>query len=283
MTSLKKLIAVVAASLPLAASAQQAAAPAPLYQWYGSLNVNGQYTEFPKPTKSATAVSVSGRTGVSVDSSNIGIRGTVDTGQAGLGVVYQCETSAQIDGDAAAFVVCNRNSRLGISSAYGTLFYGNWDSPYKAAWYGTKADDAFGNTDIYDAAGIMGSPGFKTTSSAGSSAANAPNASATFNVRTANSITYHSPKFSGVSAKLQYGTNEHASNDGRFSGALYSAVLNYDAGPISVLASWERHDDWAGMNVVGLGSAALTTTAPGAKNTVDQGIKVAAGPAVANV
>jgi predicted porin len=272
MTSLKTSIAALALSLPLAAFAQQAAAPAPLYQIYGTLNVNGQYTEFPKPTRAAAAVSVAGRTGVSVDSSNVGIKGAVDTGQFGLGVVYQCETSAQVDGDAAAFVVCNRNSRLGLSTAFGTLFYGNWDSPYKAAWYGTKADDAFGNTDIYDAAGLMGSPGFKTTSSAGSSAANAPNASATFNVRTANSVSFHSAKFFGAQLKAQYGTNERASNNGSFSGALYSAAVNYDMGPLSLLAAYERHDDWDALNVVGAAAGATN-----AKNTVDTGVKVGAG------
>jgi hypothetical protein len=310
MTSLKKLIAVLAVTLPLAATAQQAAPPAaPLYQWYGTLNVNGQYYEASKPTPSATAANVTGRIGVSVDSSNIGIKGTADTGQFGLGLVYQCETSAPIDGVGANVTqtqtgatagavatalqfVCNRNSRLGITHAYGTLFYGNWDSPYKAAWYGTKADDAFGNTDIYDAAGIMGSPGGKTTSTAGVTApatpvgpqpaavapAVAPPApsAATFNVRAANTIAYHSPKIQGVQVKLQVTPNENASVNGKYTGNLYSAAINYDRGPISVLAAYERHDDWNGLGVVG------ATGFDATKNTVDQGVKAGAGYELAN-
>src|SRR5512138_906826 len=119
MTSLKKLIAVLAVTLPLAAKAQAPAAPpAPLYQWYGTFNVNAQYFEASKPE--APGANATGRFGVSVDSTNIGIRGTADTGQFGLGVVYQCETSAQVDGQANASI-CNRNSRLGLSSAWGTL------------------------------------------------------------------------------------------------------------------------------------------------------------------
>jgi predicted porin len=287
MTSLKKLIAVLAVSLPLAASAQQAAAPAaPLYQIYGTLNVNGQYVEISRPAY-GKGTNIAGRTAVSTDSSNIGIRGTADTGQAGLSVVYQCETSAAVDGDGVSGI-CNRNSRLGLSHAYGTLFYGNWDSPYKAVWYGTKADDAFGNTDIYDAAGLMGSPGFKTKSSAGLSATGpavppatgtAATGSATFNVRTANSVTYFSPKVEGVQLKAQYGTNERASNNGALTGALYSAALNYDRGPLSVLAAYERHDDWSGLNVVGAipSTGAAGTNIVGAKSTVDQGVRVGAG------
>jgi hypothetical protein len=285
MTSLKKLIAVLAVSLPLAATAQQAAPPAaPLYQIYGTLNVNGQYVEISRPHY-GKGTNIAGRTAVSTDSSNIGIRGTADTGQFGLSMVYQCETSAAVDGDGVSGI-CNRNSRLGLSHAYGTLFYGNWDSPYKAVWYGTKADDAFGNTDIYDAAGILGSPGFKTKSSAGNSATGpagvgtpATAATATFNVRTANSVTYFSPKVQGAQVKLQYGTNERANNSGSLSGALYSAAINYDRGPLSVLAAYERHDDWGGLNVAGVPTAVTGPFGPaaGTKSTVDQGVRAGAG------
>mgnify|MGYP001499091698 CR=1 FL=1 len=139
MTSMKKLIAVLAVSLPLAATAQQAAPPAaaaaPLYQIYGTLNLNLQYVEITQPfsTSVATGTNATGRFAVSTDSSNIGIRGTADTGQFGLSVVYQCESSAALDGDAAAGI-CGRNSRLGLSHEYGTLFYGNWDTPFKSVW-----------------------------------------------------------------------------------------------------------------------------------------------------
>jgi predicted porin len=284
MTSLKKLTAVLAVSLPLAALAQQAApaaAPAPLYQWYGTLNVNFQYVEINSPVKvgAATPVSVSGRFGPSTDSSNIGIRGTADTGQFGLGVVYQCETSANLDGVGIAGI-CGRNSRIGLSHQYGTLFYGNWDTPYKAIWYGTKADDAFGNTDIYDAAGLMGSPGFKTKSSAGNSATGpavagppAVAATATFNVRAANSVVYHSPKFFGAQVKAAYSSNEFANNSGSLTGQLWSAGINYDRGPFSILAAYERHEDWAGLNVVGQ----IPAAAVGSKSTIDQGVRVGAG------
>lgn len=285
MTSLKKLIAGVAVSLPLAASAQQAAAPAPLYQIYGTLNVNAQYVEISNPFKAApgtTPTNIAGRFGVSTDSSNVGIKGVADLGQFGLGVVYQCESSAAIDGDGVAGI-CGRNSRLGLTTAFGTIFYGNWDTPYKAAWYGTKADDAFGNTDVYDAAGLMSSPGFKTKSSAGLTAtgpaaaptppATAATSSATFAVRAANSIAYHSPVFQGAQVKAQWSTNERASNNGKLTGQLWSIGANYDRGPLSVLAAYERHEDWAGVNVIGAQAAADV----GTKGTRDSGLKFGLG------
>ncbi len=121
MTSLKKLIAVLAVSLPFAAFAQAPAAapaaappaaPAPLFSIYGTLNLNFQFEEAPAAT--VPGQSVNGRFGVSADSSNIGIRGALDTGRFGLGVVYQCETGAQLEGTGNA-ALCNRNSQLGIS------------------------------------------------------------------------------------------------------------------------------------------------------------------------
>lgn len=277
MTSLKKLIAVLAVSLPFLAKAQApaaAAAPAPLFQWYGTLNVNAQWTEASDPTAVGTAVNVSGRVGVSTDSTNIGIRGTADLGKFGLGAIYQCETSANIDGVGVSGI-CNRNSRLGLTSpVYGTLFYGNWDSPYKAVWYGTKGDDPFGNTDVYDAAGIMGSPGFKTRSTASGSAAafTASQTPTTFNVRAANSIAYHSPKIFGLTVKAQHSTNEFASNSGDISPNLWSVSGNYERGPLSVFAAYERHDDYFGLNVIA-GNAA----APLTKTNVDTGVRVGAG------
>jgi predicted porin len=278
MTSLKKCIAAVAASLPLVASAQQAAAPAPLYQIYGSLNLNMQYIEVSKPTNpnplvtpAAPGRNMTGRFALSTDSSNVGIRGTADTGQFGLGVVYQCETSANLDGEGPSGI-CNRNSRIGVSGGFGTLFYGNWDSPYKALLYGTKADDPFGNTDVYDAAAIIGSPGFYTRSSGGrSTGGTTANTLASFNQRAGNSVAYHSPKFMGAQLKAQYSANEFQNRAGSIAPALYSVGLNYDLGAISAAVAYERHDDYSGVDLA-TGALAAPT-----RSTTDQGIKAGAG------
>jgi predicted porin len=270
MTSLRNSIAALAVSLPLVATAQQPAAAeppkAPLAQIYGTLNLNLQYTEAGDATAGSDA-DVPGRFALSVDSTNIGVRGTFDTGQ-GLNVVYQCETSANLDVGGAG--LCNRNSRVGLSGFWGTLFYGNWDTPYKAAHYGTKADDPFGNTDVFGYNALLSSPGFATRTSAMQNAAPAPGTgNASFDIRAANSVAYWTPKFSGLSAKVQWGVNEFRSADGKVDPTLLSAAVNYDVGGLSAYATAEYHEDNFGL-------AAITTNA-GNSASKDMAWRVGAG------
>jgi predicted porin len=300
MTSLKKLIAVLAISLPLAAMAQQAAAPAadkpPLAQIYGTLNLNLQNigtTGSPLATVGGhpdSETNVQGRWAVSADSSNIGVKGTAAV-QYDLSVVYQCEFSAKIDGTGTNGP-CDRNSRLGLTHAmYGTLFYGNWDTPFKAMYYGTKADDPFGSTDVYGANNLMGSPGFRNRSGDVTG----------FDIRRTNSVAYWTPKIMGFSAKAQVGVNENA--DARFHGGppqtgalaaqqakgldpwLWSFTANYDQGPLSVAASYEEHRDFQALQQIAYtannpgGAAAGTALPAGATNwgTRDWAWRLAAG------
>lgn len=271
MMSLKKLIAVLAVSGPLMASAQQAAAPAPLYLIFGTLNLNLQYTEASGAT--TPGANVSPRVALSIDSSNIGVRGTLDLGQ-GLGVVYQCETQASIDGEDNR-PICNRNSRLGLSSGWGTIFYGNWDTPYKTLAYGTKADEPFANTDVFGYQGIFGSPGYGVRSTAFNGTAIVPTAAtgnnnAGFDQRAANSVAYFSPKFSGVSGKVQYSVPEFRSADGAVDSQLLAASVNFDAGGLSVGVAAEYHEDLFGIRATN----GLNTSRAAAK---DLGLKLAAG------
>jgi len=267
MLALKKsFAAAIALALPFAAMAQAPAEakPAeakPLVTIYGTLNVNFQYSEAVGAT--AAASDVKGRYGVSVDSSNIGVRGAYDVNEY-VGAVYQCETSAVVDGITPSGI-CNRNSRLGISGVWGTLFFGNWDTPFKAAAYGTKADDPFLNTDVFGFNGLMSSPGFNYRSGAYSTASNT--ATTGFDIRAQNSVAYHSPKFNGLSAKLQYSADEFKNARGNQDPALYGAVVNWDYGPISVLAAAEYHQD--GWGLFGMNGAAGTfgSTAPNTQGT----------------
>jgi predicted porin len=265
MKAITRLLAVLTVAVPGLAFAQ-AAAPAPVVQLYGTLNLNLQYAEASGAT-AGTASNVNPRFAVSTDSSNVGVRGSVDV-LHGLKAVYQCETTANADGEGVSGI-CNRNSRLGVQGTFGTLFFGNWDTPYKAAFYGTKADDPFGNTDVYDAAAIIGSPGFGVRSAAFNNAAAAPNAN--FALRAANSVAYHSPKIANLASfKLQWSTNEFRQAQGQVAPQLFSGVLNFDMGGLSVAAAAEYHEDAFGIRV---GSAANTQNVA----TTDIGLKAAAG------
>jgi len=267
--ALKKLCAVgLALALPAAAMAQAAAAPAPaappapMAQVYGTLNVNLQYTGAEGATTATT--NVKPRFGLGLDSSNVGVRGSVEVA-GGLKVVYQCETAAQIDGEGVVGI-CNRNSRVGLSGDWGTLFYGNWDTPYKAGTYGTSADDPFGNTDVYGHANIMGSPGYGVRSSAtGLGVANAA-----FDQRAGNSVAYWSPKFSGLSLKVQGSLDESANAAGSTRPYLVAGALNFDLGGLSLVGQLDYRSDYFGIRTVSGANA-------GAQASKDAAFRLAAG------
>lgn len=263
-----KLIAVLAA-VPLGAAAQTttgappAAPKPPPVQLYGTINVNLQYTEASGATAPG-ATNVKPRAAVSIDSSNIGVKGAVQVSDA-LGVVLQCETQATLDGDDLR-ALCNRNSRIGVTGDWGTVFYGNWDTPYKALAYGTKADDPFGNTDVFGFQGIFGSPGYGTRSavfqsgtggiSVGGTSSSPTLTGAGFDQRAGNSVAYHSPKFTGLSAKVQYSVDEYRSTgDGRVDPQIISGGVNYDAGGLSVAGGVEYHEDMFGIRTINSANA----------------------------
>jgi predicted porin len=252
MTDPKKLLALtLALSAPLAASAQAEAKPADPWaspvSIYANLNGNLQSTRAQGATNPAQ--DVKSRWAVSIDSSALGFRGGLKVDEW-IGAVYQCETSASVDGISTA-ALCNRNSMVGVAGQWGRLFYGNWDTPFKAVAYGTKADDPFLNTDVYGFNGIMGSPGFNYRSSGWSTASNT--ATTGFDVRANNSVAYHSPRWEGVSVKLQYGANELRNASGTQNPELLGAAINFDYGPLSLLAAYERHND--GFALVGINGA----------------------------
>ncbi len=275
MKAPKKLLALtLALSTPLAASAQAEAKPAepapapaakPADPWtslvtiYGNLNGNLQSTK--AGGASNPAQDVESRWAVSFDSSALGFRGGLKANDW-IGAVYQCETSASADGVSTA-ALCNRNSAVGAAGLWGRLFYGNWDTPFKAVAYGTKADDPFLNTDVYGYNGIMGSPGFNYRSGAFSTASNTSIIG--FDVRAQNSVAYWSPKWEGLGVKLQYSANEFKNASGTQNPDLFGAAVNWDYGPVSVMAAYERHND--GFALVGINGAAGAAFGSTAANT----------------
>ena len=260
-------VAVALAALPFLALAQAPAEPPkpPLYSIYGTLDANLHYTTATGAT--TPTEDVAGRTSVSFDSSNIGIRGTLMVDDY-IGATYQCETAASGDGIAGA-VLCNRNSRIGLTGNWGTLWYGNWDTPFKAAAYGTKADDPFNKTDVYGFQSIMGSPGFNYRSGTWAST-NDPRITG-FDIRAQNSVGYWSPKFYGVSLKLQYSVNEFMTPNATRDPWLAGAVLNWDYGPFSILAAYETHHD--GYALVAINGAPNTS----AQHSTDWAWRAGAG------
>jgi Gram-negative porin len=140
---------------------------------YGSFNVALERVRAEDATASTAALnSMVGAPGltpaefewrnrVTSTNSNIGFRGTEDLGN-GLKAIFQCESFANIDNGSpgpAGTILCNRNSNVGLSGGWGTVFYGIWDTPYKIT---TIKLDTFtvydGNHEV-----LMGSPGFNVS------------------------------------------------------------------------------------------------------------------------
>lgn len=248
---------------PASVYAQQQPPSGSSVQIYGTLNLNFQNSERGGATAvgttglatlsaAATGVNVTSRNGVSTDSSNIGFKGTENLG-GGLKAVFQIETSANIDGQNLA-AIGNRNSKVGLSGAFGEIFFGNWDTPFKAVTYGTKVGDPFRSTDVFGYQSIMSSPGFKQRSGAYLSGTN----NASYDNRANNTVAYWSHVYNGFSGKLAYSANEGktATRDPN----LWSLALNYDNGPLSVVYAYERHKDAFGLTVMQAASTGTTSS-----------------------
>lgn len=223
-------------------------------QIYGTLNLNVQNTDRGGATgagtaglatlaAAATGVNVTSRNAMSTDSSNIGFRGTEDLG-GGLKATFQIESTVGLDGQNATSLLASRNSKVGLAGTFGEVFFGNWDTPFKAVTYGTKVNDPFNSTDSTAYQSIMSSPGFKQRSGGYVSGTN----SASFDARAANSVAYWSPKLDGLGAKLAYSANE--GKTATLDPNLWSLALNYDNGPLSALYAYERRDDAFGLTVM---------------------------------
>lgn len=234
-----------------------ATARASTVQIYGTLNLNFQNAS----RKGATAAGTTGlatlaaapngidavqRNGVSTDSSNIGFRGIEDLG-GGLKATFQIESNAQIDGENAGSLIGSRNSKVGVAGNFGEIFFGNWDTPFKAGTYGTLIQDPFRSTDVFGWQSIMSSPGFNQRS--GSYRSGTPTAS--FDQRANNSVNYWTHKYAGFSGKVAYSANEgKTSGSNAINPYLWSATINYDNGPLSLLYSYDQRRDAFGLTVM---------------------------------
>lgn len=167
-----------------------------------------------------------------------GVRGSEALG-ATLRVVYQVEGTLSPDTGAGA--VAARDTRIGLAGRWGTLFAGNWTTPYNGATSGL--DPFYPTTAGYMS--IMGN----------GSAASADNASDTssFDRRQRNSLHYWSPAWKGLTLRLAHGLNEERPANGARP-SLSSGALVFEHGPLYATLAHERHDDYRGPGLHDRGS-----------------------------
>lgn len=205
---------------------------------------------------------------------NIGFRGGVEL-LPNLSAVWQIESAVPVDGNAAAANTwASRNSNLGVTGSWGTLFYGNWDTPY--SWITKSTINPIRSGNITDYTHLISNPGFGVSSvTTQSTRAGAP-PDAAWERRQGNSVQYWTPNISGVSGRLMYSTNEGATPTTAMAPGISPTVVGagiaVDIGPIKLRDAAEVRWDYFGMSQLG-GSPGATNTN---KSSTDWGNKFVA-------
>ncbi len=209
------------------------------------------------PASAYTGVNLPSRNRITSGTSNLGFRGSFAV-SGDVKVVFQIESAVSPDGDAPN-TLAGRNSRLGLEGPWGTVFYGNWDTPYKSP---LLAVGPLRGLSPFDNA-LTTSPGFNVPGTTTQSGRINGKADAAFNRRQGNSVQYWSPDLSGFSFRLAYSVNEGRTTATAaapsVSPEILSGLVTYRSGPLCVSLGYERHDDYFGLSQLG-GAAGATFT-----------------------
>lgn len=193
--------------------------------------------------------------------SHIGFRGDLPVAGEHLKLIWQVESPAPIDGEGPA-TWASRNTHVGFSGLWGTLIYGNWDTPMKVVT-STSVNPIKGGY-IADMVPIIGSPGASTA------AINTdpwllaaweliPNRAGFFR-HEVNTVQYWTPDIFGFSARVMFAANEHrlastANGEPPVNPYLVSGYVGYDNSFLRLRYSAEMHRDYFGTGNLGGGLA----------------------------
>src|SRR4051812_17807624 len=209
------------------------------------------------PAASYTGLNDSARQRITVGTSHLGFRGSEEIAPD-LKAVFQLESGFQIDQNAGPGLGA-RDSKIGLQhKAFGEIFLGQWDTPYKYIALPTgpiRAGYDFDRNTLISNVGL-GVPG---TTTQFTRAPGKPDAA--FDRRAGNSVQYWSPNWAGVSLRLQHSTNEGkgavVAGGPVINPTITAASVQYDRGTLSLRYAYEVHNDYFGMSQIG-GSAAGT-------------------------
>jgi len=168
----------------------------------------------------------------------LGFRGAEDLGN-GMSALFQIEGTLAPDTGAGSPAA--RDTRVGLATPYGTVFGGNWVTPYNGATSGL--DPFYPTTAGYMS--IMGNGSAPTTNNVIDTSS--------FDRRQQNSVHYWSPDWHGLTLRVAQGLNEEKPASGA-KPSLTSAALVYEQGPLFLAATHERHHDYQGPGLNDSGS-----------------------------
>lgn len=224
---------------------------------------NGGATQVPASAYTGDLGNLPARNRMTSGTSNLGFRGSYKVSED-LKIIWQIESAISPDGDAPNSLT-SRNSRLGLEGSWGTVFYGNWDTPYK---YPLLFVGALRGLNPFDNA-LTANPGFNVPGTTTQNGRANGKADAAFNRRQGNSVQYWSPVLAGFSARVAYSVNEGktaaTATVPSVSPELWSALVSYKLGAFNVSYGYERHSDYFGLAQLG-GSAGATATNASSKD-----------------
>ena len=152
--------------------------------FYGKINVDVESIKSNKvkdPTTTAPSI-----VRLQSKSSRFGFKGSKTLGED-LQAIYQFEVQIDPANDQNKDIPFTgvRNSQIGLKGDFGTLFAGNWDTPYKTAH---KKIEPFEKTSVFSTTNLVGVTG------------NGKN----YNTRQNNVIQYWTPNLNGFTGKVSY-------------------------------------------------------------------------------
>ena len=165
--------------LPVMASADSAN-----FTFYSKINVDVESIK--SDTVSTPATTPTSIMRVQSNASRFGFKGAEDLGD-GLQAIYQFEAQIDSVNEQNKKIPFNgvRNSQVGLKGDFGTVFAGNWDSPYKTVH---NKIELFDNATVFSAINLVGMTG------------NGKN----YNTRQNNVIQYWTPNLSGFTGQVAY-------------------------------------------------------------------------------
>ncbi len=236
----KKLMAVAVAGAFGAFGATAAFAQSSTVSLSGSLNYNYGYFDnggagYAAGSNNALGVPKVRTDALSNQESEWVMKGQENLG-GGLAAFFQCSTSMDVTGGAASNM-CARTSFIGLKGGFGSINFGNNDTPTKRF---------IAQYDPFPISAAMGQGSLMWNATA----SNAINGGtpASFSRRQQNLVTYDMPTMNGFDASFAFTTANEATAATSASTIqkprMWAASVNYTNGPLMLGAGYERHQDY---------------------------------------
>ncbi|HEX5337605.1 MAG TPA: porin [Gallionella sp.] len=197
----------------------------------GDIEVYGRLDANLESVKNDRATGATSLNRLMTNASRFGVRGNKELG-GDLKVIYQLEAGFDLNGANAAAnngqagLATTRNSNIGLKGNFGTVFMGNWDTPY---FVSHDPVELFGNTTVATGVNLTGR------------VANAATPIANFNNHQNTVVQYWSPSISGFQAKIAYAPDNNKTVTQNKS--VLSLSASYDNDSFYGAYGFESHKD----------------------------------------